>query len=95
MVRPVSYLINDRNESYSLTVPVTQQIFVSAVDHHRIGSDKEIGEANFAVEDHRADEFWLAIGDGASVRLKVNYQEKSAGTPDKKPSNSPFRRSKQ
>jgi hypothetical protein len=88
-------LTDNRNESYSLSIPATQQIYVSAVDHHTFGSDKELGEAKFNVEDHRADEFWLPIGEGASVRLKVNYQEKQPGTPDKKMSSSPFRRSRQ
>jgi hypothetical protein len=84
-----------RNESYSLTVPVTQQIIVAAIDHHTFGSDKDLGEAAFTVEDHRTGDFWLDLAGGASVRLKVSYQEKKPGTPEKRISNSPFRRSKQ
>lgn len=85
----------DRNESYSLSASLTQQIIVSAVEHHTFGSDKEVGEGMFTVEDHRAGDFWLDLAGGAQVRLKVSYQEKKPGTPDKKSSNSPFRRSKQ
>lgn len=83
-----------RNESYSLTVPSTQHIIVAAVDHHTFGSDKELGEATFTVEDRRAADFWLDLEGGASVRLKVNFQEKTPGTPEKRMSNSPFRRNK-
>ena len=88
-------LTKRRNESYSLTVPLSQQITISAVEHHTFGSDKEIGEATFAVEEHRAGDWWLDLAGGASVRLKVSYQEKKPGTPEKRASNSPFRRSKQ
>jgi hypothetical protein len=49
----------------------------------------------FTVEEHRTGDFWLDLRGGASVRLKVTYQEKKPGTPEKKMSNSPFRRSKQ
>ena len=66
---------------------------MSAIDHHTFGADKDIGEATFIVDEHRSGDFWLDIGGGATVRLKTNYQEKKPGTPDKKSSNSPFRRS--
>lgn len=74
---------------------MTQQIIVSVFEHHTFGSDKELGEGTFTVEEHRTGDFWLDLGGGASVRLKVTYQEKKPGTPEKKMSNSPFRRSKQ
>jgi hypothetical protein len=68
---------------------------VSAVEHHTFGSDKELGEYSFAVEEHRTGDFWVEIGGGASVRLRATYQEKKSGTPDgKRSSNSPFRRNK-
>lgn len=74
---------------------MTQQIIVSAVEHHTFGSDKEIGEGIFTVEEHRTGDWWLSLSGGTSVRLKATYQEKTLGTPEKKMSNSPFRRSRQ
>jgi len=83
-----------RNESYSLTTSLAQQIIVSVVEHHTFGSDKELGESSFVVEEHRAGDFWVDVGGGPSVRLRTTFQEKKPGTPEKRPSNSPFRRSK-
>jgi hypothetical protein len=67
---------------------------VSAVEHHTFGSDKELGEGSFVVEEHRTGDFWIEVGGGAKVRLKATYQEKKPGTPDKKALDSPFRRNK-
>jgi len=79
-----------------LTASVSQQILVTAVEHHKFGSDKDIGEGAFVIEDHRTSEFWLELSNGASIKLRTLYQEKDKGpaTPDRK-INSPFRRSKQ
>jgi hypothetical protein len=68
---------------------------VSAVEHHTFGSDKELGEAMFSVDELKTGDFWLDLAGGASVRLKVTFQEKNPGTLEKKMSNSPFRRNKQ
>ena len=69
---------------------------VTAVDYHKFGSDKDIGEGSFMIEDHRSSEFWVDLGNGASLKLRTNYQEKDRQpeTPDKKISHSPFRRIK-
>jgi hypothetical protein len=75
---------------------LSQQISITAVDHHTFGSDKDLGEGQFVIDDHRAGEFWVELGNGARVKLRTLYQEKdkNPATPDKK-INSPFRRSKQ
>jgi len=69
---------------------------ITAIEHHTFGSDKELGEGQFVIEEHRTGEFWVELGNEASVKIRTLYQEKDKrpATPDKKIS-SPFRRNKQ